>query len=140
MSTTMTQTAVEAKFQTADLEVKHVSVKGLGVFARRPFEPGDVVEVAPIIVVIPPERVPQIEATDIMDYYYYWGPDLRSAAIAGGFGSFYNHSPRPNARMVRDHEQGRLLVVALERIPAGQEITFNYRAARDDEPLGFDPV
>jgi SET domain-containing protein len=127
-------------FQTEDLEVRHVSVKGLGVFARRPFEQGDVVEAAPIIVVIPPEQVPLIEATDILEYYYYWGTDLRSAAIAGGFGSFYNHSPRPNARIVREHAQGRLLVVALERIRAGEEITFDYRAARDDEPLGFEPI
>ena len=70
----------------------------------------------------------------------YWGADLKSAAIAGGFGSFYNHSRRPTVRMVREPEQGRLLVVAQERIAVGDELTFNYRAARDDEPLGFDPV
>jgi len=130
----------EPMFQTADLEMRHVSDKGLGVFARRAFEPGDTVEVVPIIVVIPPDQVPLIEATDIFHYYYYWGADLKSAAIAGGFGSFYNHSLRPNVRMVREPEQGRLLVVAHERIAVGDEILFNYRAARDDEPLGFEPV
>jgi SET domain-containing protein len=120
-------------FQTADLEVKHLDGKGLGVFARRPFDQGEVIEVAPVIVVIPAEQVPLIEVTAINHYYYYWGADLRSAAIVGGFGSFYNHNRLPNARIVREHERGRLLVVALEYIPAGEEITFNYRAARDDE-------
>ena len=127
-------------FQTADLEMKPVLGKGLGVFARRPFAPGDLVETAPVIIVIEPAQVPLIETTPIVHHYYYWGEDLRSAAVIGGFASFYNHSPAPNAEMVRDYQQGRLLVVARQPIAAGEEITFDYRAARDDEPLGFDPV
>ena len=127
-------------FQTMDLEVKHLHPKGLGVFARRPFDQDEVIEIAPVIVVITADQVPLIEGTPIMEYYYYWGADLKSAAIVGGFGSFYNHSRQPKARIVREHERGRLLVVALQHIRAGEEITFDYRAARDDEPLGFDPV
>jgi SET domain-containing protein len=127
-------------FQTADLEVRHLPGKGRGVFARRAFAPGEVIEYAPVIMVIPAEQVPLIEVTPIMPYYYYWGADLTSAAIAGGFGSFYNHDPRPNARMIRDQPNERIVVEALAPIAAGDEITFNYRAARDDEPLEFDPV
>ena len=36
--------------------------------------------------------------------------------------------------------QGRLQVIAVQPIAAGEEIVFNYRSARDDEPLGFEPV
>jgi SET domain-containing protein len=126
--------------QTADLELKHLPGKGQAVFARRPFAPGDVVEVAPVIAVVEPSQVPLIETTPILDYYYYWGEDLQSAAIIGGFASFYNHSRSPNAEMIRDHQRGRLQVIAVQPIAAGEEITFNYRAARADEPLGFEPV
>jgi uncharacterized protein len=126
--------------QTADLELKPVPGKGQGVFARRPFAPGDVIETAPVIAVIEPAQVPLIETTPIVHYYYYWGEDLRSAAVIGGFASFYNHSRSPNAEMLREHQRDRLQVIARQPIAAGQEITFDYRAARDDEPLGFDPV
>ena len=127
-------------FQTADLEMKAVPGKGLGVFARRPFARGDVVETAPVIAVIAPVQVPPIETTPIVHYYYYWGEDLQSAAVIGGFASFYNHSSSPNAEVFRDHRRERLQVSALRPIVAGEEITFNYRAARADEPLGFEPV
>jgi SET domain-containing protein len=127
-------------FQTADLEMKPVAGKGWGVFARRAFAEGEVVETAPVIAVIEATQVPLIETTPIVHFYYYWGEDLQSAAVVGGFASFYNHSQSPNAEMIRDHRQGRLQVVAVRPIAAGEEVTFNYRAARDDEPLGFDPV
>src|SRR5579859_2032795 len=127
-------------FQTADLELRKMPGKGLGVFARRPFDQDEVIEVAPVIVVVPADQVPLIEGTPIEPYYYYWGPDLKSAAVMGGYGSFYNHHSQPNAKIVREPERGRVLIVALEHIRSGDEITFNYRAARDDEPQGFEPI
>ncbi len=111
--------------------------KGRGVFARRRFAKGEVIERCPVIV-IPKEEESFIESTTLYNYTYGWGEDLEESAVALGFGSLYNHAYRPNAMYRRLHDDKMIEYVALRDIAEGEEITVNYNGAPGDlSPLWF---
>lgn len=99
--------------------------KGRGVFTAEPLGPGDVIEICPVIV-LGPEDLPAIHRTGLHDYYFLWGPDRDRCAIALGYGSLYNHHPEPNAEIEMDEEAGQILVVCIQPIAPGEEITIHY--------------
>jgi len=122
------------------VEVRTVPAKGRGVFAVRPFAPGERIESAPVIVV-PAAEWPLVEKTVFFHYSYSWGPRLTDAAVALGCGSLYNHSYTPNARYDRNLAEQRIDFVALREIAPGEEITINYNGAADDRsPLWFEAL
>lgn len=94
-----------------------------GVFARRTFAAGDVIERCPVIVV-PPAQREHLDLTSLYDYYFDW--DGGDAALALGFGSLYNHSADPSARYEKNVAAETIVIVAAREIAAGEEITVSY--------------
>jgi SET domain-containing protein len=104
-----------------------VAGKGRGVFTDGPIAKGAVIERCPVIEV-PPAQVPALEATELYDYFFWWGKtEPLGAAIVGGLGMFYNHAYRPNARYVRDYAARELVIEAIEDIAPGEEVCINYQ-------------
>ena len=110
-------------------------ISGYGVFAVKPFLRGELIETCPVIVIPASERS-DLDKTVLFNYYYEWGG---AAALAQGFGSFYNHSYEPNAAYKKDISNGVIEVSALRDIEIGEEVTINYNGAPDSKkPVWFE--
>ena len=107
--------------------------RGRGVFARRRFAPGDIIEVCPMIV-LPEGDAVKLDATGLTDYYFGWGSDGKQAAIGLGYGSLYNHSPTPNAEHRKNTADATMVIVACQEIMAGEEIFIPYQTSMQPEP------
>ncbi|HLD00012.1 MAG TPA: SET domain-containing protein [Patescibacteria group bacterium] len=114
------------------LVVRKVLRKGRGIFADRNFKKGDVIEVCPVVVLSAKDRK-VIDQTALYDYYFSWGRDKKKAAIALGFGSFYNHSYAPNAVYKKDFLHHEIRFIAVSNISKGKEIVVNYNGKVDDQ-------
>lgn len=109
----------------ASLGWKSMARKGRGVFARRDFKKGDVIEVAPVVPVAE-ENVPEDEFPD--GYLLAWDEDTpgEEYAMALGYIMLYNHSAKPNMDLECDFEDETISAVASRRIKAGEELTWDY--------------
>ena len=79
------------------VRVVPIDGKGRGVVAELPIARGDVVERAHVVVV-PEDQAAHLDGTVLEHYVYDW-PEGR-VAVALGNGSLFNHSFRPNARII----------------------------------------
>jgi D-alanine-D-alanine ligase len=114
--------------------------KGRGVFAQRSWQPGELIERAPVLALSPADTK-TIQNTLLDSYYYVWGNASDEAAIALGYGSLYNHSWEPNAIYVRRPELNEIHFLAHRSIAPGDEITVNYNGSPGSrDPLDFVPV
>ncbi len=114
------------------LEVRRISGKGRGVFARTLIPKGTVFEIVPMLVC----KQEDLLESSLMDYVYYWGKN--KVGLALGFGSMYNHSYKPNARYF-DLPLQRKEFVALRDIKPGEEVTINYNGEpKDKKPVWFE--
>ena len=104
---------------------------GRGVFTTIALEKSSIIEVSPVIV-IPPVDVPKIHETILHDFYFLWGDDEKSAAIALGFGSLFNHAIYPNLDYEMDFELNTISFVALQDIDPWTELTINYNGKSGD--------
>ncbi|MFE1109232.1 SET domain-containing protein [Streptomyces rochei] len=112
------------------------AVHGRGVFATRALTAGETVESCPVILV-PASQRHLVDDTALYDYYFDWPGG--QAALALGYGSLYNHSPRPNARYRKNTDALTVDIHAVRAIAPGQEITVDY-TCDGTNPLWFDPV
>jgi SET domain-containing protein len=122
---------------SAAIEVKRVTGKGRGVFARKAIRRGEIIERVPVIV-LPLRDVMRDpdDWTGLGCYCFEWGRE--TVALALGFGSLYNHSFEPNARYDDEARQAKVFS-AIRDIDAGEEITINYNGDPDDRsPVWFD--
>jgi SET domain-containing protein len=120
------------------LEIKETAGKGRGVFARVPFAKDDVIEVVPIILIVP-EHWHYIEPTVLERYIFRFGPEGEHVAVALGYGSIYNHSFQPNAVYLKVWEEQIIRFVAIREISEGEEITINYNGSPDSQaPMDFE--
>lgn len=99
--------------------------RGRGVFACRAIDAGETFETCPVIVV-PAAQWTVMEQSVLFDYTFGWGPDDKDAAIAGGYGAFYNHSYNPNATYEKRRDDLAIAFVAVRPIAPREEITVNY--------------
>jgi uncharacterized protein len=113
--------------------------RGRGVFALRRFTAGEIIETCHVIV-IPAAQWPRIENTVFFDYAFQWGSDGQTAAIAMGYGSFYNHSYTPNAVYAKRIEDVAIDFTALREIGEGEEIVVNYNGRPDGREALWFPV
>jgi uncharacterized protein len=123
----------------ADVTIGYSEGRGRGVFAARRFEPGETIEVCPVIA--PSEADARtLNGTGLYDYYFGWGKDGKAAAIALGYGSLYNHSASPNAMQHKNAADGTMSVVAVEAIAPGAEIFIRYDigGGGDTQRMWFD--
>ncbi|WP_411576806.1 SET domain-containing protein [Streptomyces mutabilis] len=112
------------------------AVHGRGVLATRALTAGETVESCPVILV-PASQRHLVDDTTRYDYYFNWPGD--QAALALGYGSLYNHSPRPNARYRKNTDTATVDIHAVRGIAPGQEITVGY-TCDGTNPLWFDPA
>ncbi len=122
---------------------------GLGVFAATNFRAGDLVHLAPVILMDDMD-VEMLEDTPLRGYAYGWeGPDC-TAAFAFGVGSLINHSSYPNCAYHRIdagdvdeatgylHTFSALAYSAAVDIAVGEELTVDYSGG-DPAILWFEP-
>lgn len=114
--------------------------RGRGVFTAQEVGEGDIIEFCPVLLV-PEEQVGTIHSTTLHDYYFLWPDGKGSAAILLGYGSLYNHSSTPNAKVFFDIEARSVEIRCIRNISPGDEILINYREGEDEpEALWFDIV
>jgi hypothetical protein len=104
------------------------TAKGRGVFARRDFAAGELVEECPVLLLSVPFWVlPQ----EIQRVVFNWGALARIAAgdaVALGYGSMYNHDNPANLTYQADPGKLTLKFIAVRPIRAGEELTINYNS------------
>lgn len=105
---------------------------GRGVFTAAEVPEGALLEICPVIV-MPKAHLRHLDQTGLYDYYFLWGEEGESCAIALGYGSLYNHSYQPNAVYLPDFGGVALHYYALRTLQAGEEITVNYNGHPSDE-------
>lgn len=113
------------------ITIKKTSKKGLGVFALKNFEAGEIIENAPVLIFSPTDRK-NLEKTPMSHYIYPWR-STRGAAIAFGYGSIYNHSYSPNADWKQNFKTQSMVYRAIKPIKNGEEITVNYNGEPDEQ-------
>ena len=120
------------------IEVKYIanSAKGRGIFARRNFKRGDIIEVCPVLLV-PPVDHKSLSQTVLDNYLFDWESEEDSVLLFG-YGGLYNHSYTPNAQYIRDFNNKTMVVQAIKNIKEGQEIVFNYNGEPENNaPLDW---
>ena len=104
---------------------------GRGVFAGRDFRKAEVVEVAPVIVIENGETE-ILRQTILRTYDFDWqvlaGTEHQATAIAGGYGSMYNHANSANMSYQADPVALTLVFTAARDINREEELTINYNA------------
>jgi SET domain-containing protein len=102
------------------------TAKGRGVFARRPFAAGEVVETAPVLVLKGDfDELPELLKTYVFDWETLTGVP-NAHAVALGYGSMYNHANPATMRYEADARRAVMRYVAARDIAPGEELTINY--------------
>ena len=128
---------MKAAFRALDrarVEIRSSDVHGIGVFALKKLNPGDVAfEYADIPDTVRIDRgdprwkgVPPRVRTHLRQRFYF-DKDTQDVPICGVgaivFASFLNHSNEPN--MVVNHERG--IAITTRRVDPGEELLVDYR-------------
>jgi uncharacterized protein len=123
------------------IEVRRVINRGRGgrgVFALRDIAAGTLIERVPVILIPKAQVFGSSElakrAARISWYVFGWEGETKRpyVALALGYGSIYNHSPRANARYQKEAPDV-MEFLAVRDINPGEEITINYNGDPNDE-------
>jgi hypothetical protein len=105
--------------------------KWRGVFAGRDFRAGDVVEVAPVIV-LETEDIAVLRSTLLRSYDFDWqvlaNTQTPTTAVAAGYGSLYNHADSASVSYHADPASLALVFTAVRDIGREEQLTINYNA------------
>ena len=102
------------------------TARGRGVYATRDIEPGEVVEVCPVLFV--PGSFGEL-STELQRAVFAWGPLTGGGdeyVVSLGYGGIYNHANPANLHYFADAQQRCLLFAAAVAIPSGAEMTINF--------------
>ena len=115
--------------------------RGRGVFTSETILAGTTIEISPVLVLNAEERA-NVEKTLLHDYIFEWGEDHKSAAVALGYLSMYNHTANPNCKYQMDFEEQTISIITIKDVLAGEELFINYMNAEgaSDKPVWFDAV
>ena len=123
------------------LYVSDTEKMGRGVFTSEKISLGTVVEISPVVVMSPPERV-HLDLTRLHDYIFEWGDPLENekrCCMALGYVAVYNHSYHSNCEYEMDVENELIRVKAVRDIGPGEELFINYNGDWNNEkPVWFD--
>ena len=111
--------------------------KGRSVFIAHEVARGDVIEVCPLII-IPHSQVVAIDQTKMFEYYFEWPDGKNSICLALGYGSLYNHSNQPNAKVIMDLGTEEIIIEAITFIEAGAEVYIDYLDGAGKDELWFE--
>lgn len=106
------------------LIIKNTKKYGRGVFSNRNIKRGELIEVSPLIIISKKKESDLIMKTILSKYVYCLG--LNQLGIAGGFGSFFNHSQNNNIRWKIDLKNKVIKYYSLKEIKVGEELFLNY--------------
>ncbi|HXK40961.1 MAG TPA: SET domain-containing protein-lysine N-methyltransferase [Candidatus Paceibacterota bacterium] len=119
------------------LKVKTARRKGRGVFANCSIRKREIVEVAPVIVVVSKDER-RFKGLQLINYCYNWGYRGNQTALVLGFGCLYNHSYDPNVEHYGRPKRKEMVFRALRDISPGEELTHNYNGSpADRSPIRF---
>ena len=113
------------------LYVSSCGAKGRGVFSDAKIQRGEVIERCPVLEISASE-LGKIDTTILYNYYFSWGKESSSGAIALGLGSIYNHSYTPNAVYITRQNEQIIEFRSIKKILANEEITINYNGSPND--------
>lgn len=117
------------------ITIKDSKGLGRGVFATEDIKKGEVIEVAPILVLQFEDFVDT--RWNLLFEYYFWMDD--EVVLALGYGSMYNHSVSANAGYEIDIKKKAITFKASKEIKKGEEILFNYKGSSSSKaPLWFE--
>jgi len=113
---------------------------GRGVFTSESIPKGTVVEVSPVIVMGPEDRL-LLDQTPLHDYIFEWGDDRTLCCMAMGYVPVYNHATPSNCEYEMDYDEDTITVTAVRDIEAGEELFINYNGDWDDaRPVWFEDL
>jgi uncharacterized protein len=111
---------------------------GRGIFTRERIPAGTIVELSPVIVMNPEDRL-HLDKTKLHDYIFEWGKNKDKCCMALGLVPIYNHSYQSNCEYFMDYEEDTIMVKTVRVIEHGEELYINYNGDWDDETrLWFD--
>lgn len=116
-----------------------ISNAGRGVYANVNIKENETIEKCPVIQVSEHDMA-NLKESILVTYFFYFGKYNKRLLVALGFGSIYNHSPKPNAKYEIDPAKNIMEFVALNDIKKDEEITIHYNALNPNNktPLWFE--
>lgn len=122
-------------FFNQKVTIKDAKDMGRGVFALENIKKGEVIEVAPILVL---KHEDFIETRwNLLFEYYFWMD--KEVVLALGYASIYNHSMDPNAEYKMNIKNKSISFTAIKDIKKGDQIFFNYKGSSSSKaPLWFE--
>lgn len=103
------------------------TAKGKGVYAAKDYKIGDIIETAPVIVLLAPyATLPPRLKTRVFNWGDLTQSETPSSALALGFGSLYNHANPASLSFKADVENQAMIYTAAQNIYKDQELTINY--------------
>jgi SET domain-containing protein len=113
---------------------------GRGVFTSEPIPLGTIVEISPVIVMGPEDRI-LLDKTPLHDYIFEWGEDRKQCCMAMGYVPVYNHALPSNCEYEMDYDDDTITVTAVRDIEPGEELFINYNGDWDDaRPVWFEDL
>ena len=106
------------------IKVRRTDKFGRGVFATQAIRKNTIVERAPLIV-LDEADTKMVRDSNVLVYYDF-SFNEQFSAIAGGYGSFYNHSTTPNVDWEVDQENEEIKYWATRSISKGEQLFINY--------------
>lgn len=106
--------------------------KGKAVFTNEKIGANTVIEIAPVIVMAPEDRI-HLDKTRLHDYIFEWGIERDKCAMALGFVPIYNHSYESNCEYFMDFDDDTIMVKTVRAIEIGEELTINYNGDWNNE-------
>ncbi|MBS1655550.1 MAG: SET domain-containing protein-lysine N-methyltransferase [Bacteroidetes bacterium] len=124
-------------YQAEGIEIKQSPLHGQGVFALKEFRAGEIIEIAPVILLGPGERE-ELQTTSLFSYYFLLKSKKKPVALGLGYSSLYNHLQKANAAYSVSLKNATITIRAYKNILPGEEITLNYNGTPGDEsPVYF---
>jgi uncharacterized protein len=97
--------------------------KSRGVFAKRNFKEGDIIESAPVIEL---DTKIATHLDKLNDYVFKHSTKEKTVLVVFGYGSLYNHDDDNNIKYTHDDEKNSFLFEATRDIRAGEELCVSY--------------
>lgn len=120
------------------LYIDKTDEKGRGVFTKEFIPANTIIEISPVIVMSPEERI-LLDKTLLHDYIFEWGPGSRQCCMALGYIAVYNHSYKSNCEYEMDFEKEIIRIKTIRNINKGEELFINYNGDwNNGKKLWFD--